>query len=192
MTVMRMMMWIKMSRIISYGGTTLCSAMLALLLVFPCYSNAADATAQVQLDSKRAGPRAVESLTERAIIRDYRSAWNSLAHALEFSMVDPLGGPFTGQAKQELVDTINNQQKSGLRQRYLDQSHKLEPVFYAPEGDVIELHDTAEYQHQVLDGGKTIQDEHVVLHYVVLMTPSADRWVIRQLQAVSQFERTTN
>jgi hypothetical protein len=171
----------------SYGGATLFSVMLALLLVFPCYSNAADSAAQVQLDSKRAGPRAVESLTERAIIRDYRSAWNSMAHALEFSITDPLGGSFTGQAKQALVDTINHQQKFGLRERYLDQNHKLEAVFYAPEGDVIELHDTAEYQHQVLDGDKTIQDEHVVLHYVVLMTPSADRWVIRQLQAVSGF-----
>jgi hypothetical protein len=26
-----------------------------------------------------------------------------------------------------------------------------------------------------------------VVHYVVLMTPAADRWTIRQLQAVPQF-----
>lgn len=160
---------------------------LVLFLALPCFLKAADDTAQVQLDTKKAGPRTVESLTERAILRDYRSAWTSLAHALEFSVADPLEGSFTGDAKQLLKDTIANQQRSGLCQRYLDQNHKLEAVFYAPEGDVIELHDTAEYEQQVLDGQKQIQDERVVLHYVVLMTPSADRWVIRQLQAVSQF-----
>ncbi len=110
-----------------------------------------------------------------------------LAHALEFNVLDPLDGPFAGDAKKLLRDTIVNQQKSGLRQRYSNQTHKLEAVFYAPEGDVIELRDTAEYQQQILDGSKSIQDERVVLHYVVLMTPSADRWVIRQLHAVSHF-----
>ena len=64
---------------------------------------------------------------------------------------------------------------------------QVEAVFYAPEGDVMELHDTAEYQLQISDGGKLIHDEHVVQHYIVLMTPAADRWVIRQLQAVPQF-----
>jgi hypothetical protein len=51
----------------------------------------------------------------------------------------------------------------------------------------MELHDTADYQLQISDGGKIIHEEHVVLHFVVLMTPAADRWVIRQLQAVPQF-----
>jgi hypothetical protein len=51
----------------------------------------------------------------------------------------------------------------------------------------MELHDTAEYQLQLLDGSKVIHDENVVMHYVVLMTPAADRWVVRQLQAVQGF-----
>jgi hypothetical protein len=38
-----------------------------------------------------------------------------------------------------------------------------------------------------MDGNKSIHVERVVAHYVVLMNPAADRWVIRQLQAVSQF-----
>ncbi|MGA8539749.1 MAG: hypothetical protein WB566_09635 [Terriglobales bacterium] len=166
---------------------TISLAASALFLVFPFLLHAADDATQVQLDAAKAGPRTVESLTERAIVRDYRSAWTSMARALEFNALDSLEGPFTGDAKQVLRETLASQQKSGLRQRYLDQNHKLEAVFYAPEGDVIELHDTAEYQQQILDGGKQIQDEHVVLHYVVLMTPSADRWVIRQMQAVSHF-----
>jgi hypothetical protein len=110
-----------------------------------------------------------------------------MAEALEFNTLDPLDGPFTGDAKRLLRDTVASQQKSGLRRKYLDQSHKLETVFYAPEGDVIELHDTAEYQLQVLDGDKLIENERVTLHYVVLMTPSADRWMVRHMQAVSQF-----
>ena len=52
---------------------------------------------------------------------------------------------------------------------------------------MIELHDVAEYDYQILDGAKTIHNEHAMVRYVVLMTPGADRWVIRQLQAVQQF-----
>lgn len=162
-------------------------AMLILLLGSTFYSYGADSAVQVQLDVKKAAPRAVESLTERGILRDYRFAWTSMAQALEFNTLDPLEGPFTGEAKQWLRETVLSQQRSGLNQRYVGQTHRLEAVFYAPEGDVMELHDTAEYQLQISDGGKIIQDEHVVLHFVVLMTPGADRWVIRQLQAVPQF-----
>jgi hypothetical protein len=149
--------------------------------------DAADAAVQVQLDTKKAGPRAVESLTERGILRDYRFAWTSMAQALEFNTLDPLEGAFSGDAKQWLRQTVASQRQSGLSQRYLDQNHQLEAVFYAPEGDVMELHDTAQYQLQIRDGDRTIHDERVVVHYVVLMTPGADRWVIRQLQAVPQF-----
>jgi hypothetical protein len=148
---------------------------------------AADAAVQVQLDIKRAGPRAIESLTERGILRDYRFAWTSMAQALESNTVDPLEGAFAGDAKQWLRQTVAGQQHSGLSQRFAGQSHQLEAVFYAPEGDVMELHDTAQYQLQILDGNKVVHDEHVVVHYVVLMTPGADRWVVRQLQAVPQF-----
>jgi hypothetical protein len=51
----------------------------------------------------------------------------------------------------------------------------------------MELHDTAELDLRLTADGRVIHEEHVVLHYVVLMTPAADRWVIRQLQAVPQF-----
>ena len=74
-----------------------------------------------------------------------------------------------------------------MRSRYVNQRHKIDVVFYAPEGDVVELHDTMQCELQVLDGEKSIHNEPAILHYVVLMTPGADRWVIRQLQAVSQF-----
>jgi hypothetical protein len=98
-----------------------------------------------------------------------------------------LNGPFTGEAKTGLWQSVVSQQRSGLGRRYADQTHHLDAVFYAPEGDAIELHDTAEYQLQFLDKGKVIHEEYVVAHYVVLMTPSADRWLVRYLQAVPQF-----
>jgi hypothetical protein len=161
-------------------------AMLALFLAASLYACAEDTGVQVELDSKKAGPRAVESLTERGIVRDYRLAWTSMSHALELNSLDFLDGPFTGEAKQWLRQTVINQ-RSGLSQRYLEQNHRLEVVFYAPEGDAIELHDTAQYRLQLLDGGKLIYEEPMVIHYVVLMTPSADRWMVRQMQAVPGF-----
>ena len=163
------------------------AAIFAFLLGSALFSYAADPAVQVQLDVKEASPRAVENLTERGILRDYRFAWMSMAQAFEFNTLDPLEGPFAGDARQWLRETVISQQRSGLSQRYAAQNHKLEAVFYAPEGDVMELHDTAEYDLQILDDGKIIQDERVVLHFIVLMTPGADRWVIRQMQAVPRF-----
>ena len=163
------------------------AAGLVLFFATSLFSSAADSSPKVQFDASKASPRAVEPLTERAILRDYRFAWASLAQALEFNTLDPLEGPFVGTAKKWLTDSVDSQRRSGLSSRYLDQSHKVEAVFYAPEGDIIELHDTTEYQLQIVDGQKPVHDEHVVVHYVVLMTPAADRWVIRQLQAVPQF-----
>jgi hypothetical protein len=148
---------------------------------------AADSAVVVKLDVSKAGPRAVERLTEQRIVRDYKFAWTSLSQALEVNASDPLEGPFVGSAKQWLVQSVESQRQTNLSSRHGDQNHKLEAVFYAPEGDVIELHDTVDYQLQILDGGKQIHDEHVTEHYIVLMTPGADRWVVRQLQAVAQF-----
>lgn len=160
---------------------------LGCLFAISPSSYGADSGPQVRLNVAKVGPRTVESLTERGILRDYSFAWSSMAQALEANSLDPLEGPFAGQAKDSLRQTVIGQQRSGLSQRYLNQNHQLEAVFYAPEGDVMELHDTAEYQIQVSDGGKVIHDDHVVVHYVVLMTPAADRWVVRQLQAVPHF-----
>jgi hypothetical protein len=159
-------------------------AVIALCL--PSFSVCAD-TPQVVLNTSKAGPRSVESMTERAILRDYKFAWVNLDQALGSNSTAPLSGLLAGTAGKWLNDAVASQRRSGLSSRYLNQSHKLEAVFYAPEGDIIELHDTADYDLQVLDGSKMIHNEHVVVRYVVLMTPGADRWVIRQLQAVPSF-----
>lgn len=150
-------------------------------------SVAADSVLQVTLNVSKAGPRSVESLTERALLRDYKFAWVNLEQAMESNSTAPLSGLFAGTANKWLADAVNAQRRNGLSSRYLNQNHKVEAAFYAPEGDMIELHDTAEYDLQILDGDKVIHSEHATVHYVVLMTPGADRWVVRQLQALPQF-----
>lgn len=165
------------------------SKWLALLViaVVPTISVCVDSTPQVVLSTSKAGPRAVETLTERAILRDYKFAWANIDQALESNSTAPLNGLFVGAAGAWLNEAVASQRHNDLSSRHLNQSHKVDAVFYAPEGDMIELHDTAEYDLQILDGHKTIHSEHTIMHYVVIMTPAADRWVIRQLQAVPQF-----
>ena len=160
---------------------------IVVITILAHYSVGADTAPQVVLNTSKAAPRSVETLTERALLRDYKFAWVNLEQAMESDSAAPLAGLFTGTANAWLTGAVTGQRRSGLTSRYLNQSHKVEAAFYAPEGDLIELHDTAEYDLQILDGDKTIHNEHVTLRYVVLMTPGADRWVIRQLQAVPEF-----
>lgn len=148
---------------------------------------AADAAPQVTLNASKVTPRALESLTQRALVRDYGFAWQNLAQALATNSSVPLNGLFVGNANTWLKDKVNSQRRNGLSARYSNQSHRVDAVFYSPEGDVIELHDTAEYDYQIMDGGKSIHSEHAIVRYVVLMTPGADRWVVRQIQSVQQF-----
>ena len=162
-------------------------AVAAIALLAPRDSVCADSAPNVVLHTGKAGPRSVESPTERVILRDYRFAWANLEQAMESSSTAPLSGLFVGTANAWLTDAVASQRRNGLSSRYLNQNHKVDAVFYAPEGDMIELDDTADYDLEILDGDKTVHNEHVVVHYVVLMTPAADRWVIRQLQAVPQF-----
>jgi hypothetical protein len=157
-------------------------SMFALLLcsVMAVAQNAPE----VKLVVESASPRAVESLTERSIARDYTAAWRTLAEASEKSSPSLLDAYFIGGAKATFARALAEQKKTGTHVRYLNQTHHLKAVFYAPEGDVMELQDAAEYQMQIVSDDKVIHDEHVVVQYIVLMTPGADRWVIRQLQAV--------
>lgn len=134
-----------------------------------------------------ASPRPVEELTQHSVTRDYGNAWDNLAAALSSNAPDLLNAYFVGPAKVGLASAIASQKRLGIRCYYLKPTHKLEAVFYSPEGDVMELHDTAEFDLRVTVDGAVIHTEHIVLHYVVLMTPAADRWVIRQLQAVPGF-----
>jgi hypothetical protein len=163
------------------------SRSVLLSILFSCALFAADNSLHVTLDASKSNPRVVEPLTQRAIIRDYKFAWGNIDSALASNSHAPINGLFAGSANDWLGGVVDGQRQSGVTSRYLNQSHKLDAVFYSPAGDVIELHDTAEYDFEIRDGGKVIHSEHAIVHYVVLMTPAADRWVIRQLQAVAQF-----
>lgn len=159
----------------------------AVALVMASISVAADSDLQITLNTSKAAPRAMEPLTEKSILRDYKFAWANLELAFESNSPGPLNALFTGTASKWLHGAVDGQRRTGVTSRYLNQTHKVDAVFYSPEGDVLELHDTAGYDLQILDGGKTIHNEHVTVHYVVLMTPGADRWEIRHLQSVPQF-----
>ncbi|HLV89299.1 MAG TPA: hypothetical protein VKV39_20105 [Candidatus Sulfotelmatobacter sp.] len=141
----------------------------------------------VALNISNARPRQVENQTEQRITADYRLAWANLAAAMDSGSLAPLDGLFVGPARESLAGSVSGQHQSQISTRYLGQKHNLQAVFYSPEGDLIELQDTAEYQMQVFSSGKLIHDDRGVHRYVVLMTPASDRWVIRQLVEVTKF-----
>lgn len=157
---------------------------LSLFLYVATASLFAQAPPVVKLTVQSVSPRAVEPRTEQSLVRDYTAAWKSLADASENNAPALLDGYFTGAARTNFGREITDQQKIATHIRYLNQTHNLKAVFYAPEGDVMQLQDSAEYQLQIVSGDKVIHDEHVVVQYVVLMTPGADRWMVRQIQAV--------
>jgi hypothetical protein len=129
----------------------------------------------------------VEDQTARAVIRDYGSAWQSMARALEQNNAAALGNDWIGFAREGVLSAIEWQRGSGVIVRYIDKGHKLEGIFYSPEGSALELHDTAQLERQVLDGGSVIHSEQVTAHYIAVMTPAADRWQVRVLQSVPGF-----
>ncbi|HEV2117209.1 MAG TPA: hypothetical protein VGR48_14355 [Terriglobales bacterium] len=142
---------------------------------------------QVQFDTSHIGPRQMEDVTGHNIPRDWGRAWQTLAVAFEQNRPDLLSRYFTGFAQQKLVSAIATQQKTGLRTRYIDHGHKLAAYFYSPDGGAIELHDTADMEIQVFDGNDLVHKDRVTLHYIGLMTPAADHWEVRLLEAVPSF-----
>jgi hypothetical protein len=167
----------------------LLTALCGLLMTGPASAlPAADETqGRMSVNFSEAAPRKVEELTKRSVTRDYGRAWDNLAAAMSSNAPELLNGYFTGTAKSTLAEAIASQKGLGIQCNYGQPIHKLDAVFYSPEGDVMELHDTVELDLRLTADGKTLHAEHVTLHYVVLMTPAADRWLVRQLQGVAGF-----
>ncbi|PYV50208.1 MAG: hypothetical protein DMG92_08550 [Acidobacteria bacterium] len=169
-----------------YSSLLIIVAILLLSVVAYHLRAAADnEVPRVQLNTDNIAPRPIEDLTSKSVPRDYALAWQTLEQALEENQTGLLDGYFTGFAKQDFTQRINSQLKSGLHTRYTDRGHKLEALFYSPTGDVMELRDHAQLDMQILDGGKVIYDEPMNAEFTVLMTPGADRWLVRQIQATS-------
>ena len=141
---------------------------------------------RVELNADRLGPRSIEELTAKSLARDYGLAWQTMEQALEENRPDLLDAYWTGFAKDDLATRIATQVRSNLHTRYHDSGHKLDAIFYAPAGDSMQLRDHVQGELEILDGDKVIHQEALNLDYIVLMTPGADRWLVRQLQAVPQ------
>ena len=147
----------------------------------------AAAAPSVSLNAEHSAPRQVEDTTEKAVARDYAAAWHAMAEALDQNRADLVAGGFIGTAADKLTSAVEAQRKAGLHQRIVDKGHRVEVVFYSPEGSAMELHDTAQLELQVLDGSTVIHSEDATVHYVALLTAAENSWKVRLLQAVPQF-----
>jgi hypothetical protein len=137
---------------------------------------------KVEINSASAKPRQLEDTTEIAIPRDYAVAWTALATALNENRVDALDAGFVGIARQKLGKAIQDQKQAGLRRRYTDRGHKLEAIFYSPEGSAMQLRDTAQLDVEILDGNTVIHREQITQPYLVLMTVAESSWKVRVLE----------
>lgn len=155
------------------------SMSLVSLSVIP----ADEALPTVQLNAENITPRPIEDRTSEVIPRDYAHAWQTMIAALEQNRSNLLDSYFTGLAKDNLAKLIAEQKRTGVRVRYVDHGHKLEALFYAPAGDAMQLRDQARLEVAILDGSKVIHSEQISQSYLVLMTPGADRWLVRDLES---------
>src|SRR5438105_1795933 len=139
---------------------------------------------RVDLDAAGAQPRELEDTTEKAIVRDYGTAWTVLAQALAENRSDLVPAGFIGYAQQKLAEQIKQQKRSGLRTRYVDHGHKVQALFYSNEGSAMQLRDVASFGIQLLDGDRVVSEQNVTLNYLAVMTVAEDRWKVRVLQAL--------
>lgn len=164
------------------GGLVSCAIIVLVSIGLLSLVVAEEGLPTVQLNADNVAPRPIEDRTGEVIPRDYARAWQTMTAALEQNRSDLLDGYFTGFAKENLAKLISDQKRTGVQVRYVDHGHKLDAIFYAPAGDAMQLRDQARLEIQILDDGKLIHSEQVSQSYLVLMTPGADRWLIRDLE----------
>ncbi|HZQ68627.1 MAG TPA: hypothetical protein VFA68_08920 [Terriglobales bacterium] len=162
---------------------------IALLSVPLFHVSAEDGLPKVELSASNLQPRPIEDLTSKSVPRDYAHAWQTMAQALDSNRVDLINGYFTGFAKEDLTSRIEEQKKANIHVRYDDRGHKLEALFYSPAGDAMLLRDRAQLEMQIMDGDKVIDREQLNIQYMVMMTPGADRWLVRALRATPEEHR---
>ncbi len=143
----------------------------------------ADTKPAVHVDFSNAAPREVEDSTQEAVLRDYTAAWKGLSTALAHNSLAPLNENFTGFALNTLTARVKEQQHNGLSTRIIDHGHKIEAVFYSPDGSAIELKDTASLETQILDGSSIIHSDQAQVHYYAVLTGAEDRWKVRVLES---------
>jgi hypothetical protein len=142
----------------------------------------ADTKPNIQLNTDKAAPREVEDVTQRAVLRDYTSAWQALNTALANNTIAPLNDNFTGFALDKFTQRVNDQKVHGLTTKLVDHGHHVDAIFYSRDGSAIELRDTANIETQVLDGSTVLHSDTSQIHYIAVMTGAADRWQVRVLE----------
>jgi hypothetical protein len=150
-----------------------------------CVLAAAQSSPPVHLDADGLAPRPIEELTGTTIARYYALAWRDMAGALDSNRADGLGEEFVGFAKDRLTRRIAEQKQTGVHVRIVDHGHQLKAVFYSTDGAAMQLLDQAQLEIQTFDGNKLLDTQNAPREYMVLMTPGADRWYVRDLEEVS-------
>ena len=163
--------------------STRIGATLALSLAL-CAAASAQSLPQVHLDADGLAPRSIEQLTGTSIVRYYSEAWHTMEFALESSRADGLGEQFNGFAKERLIKRIADQNQTGVHIRIVDHGHQFKAIFYSSDGTAMQLIDRAQLEIQTYDGGKLLDSESVPHEYLVIMTPGADRWYVRDLEEI--------
>jgi hypothetical protein len=158
---------------------------LCFALVFPL--SASVPASDIQLNVSGAGPREVEDTVQESVRRDYAQAWQTMEAALESGDASGLHQYWVGVAHDKLAQKMKDEAQTKVRVRYQGKSHRLQAIYYPTDGAALLLHDDAEVELQVLDGGKLVHSQTLHQKYVVLMTPGQDRWFVRLLQAVPGF-----
>ena len=146
----------------------------------------ADTKPAVQLNVKNAQPREIEQTTENAVLRDYTLAWQALGTSLASNTLQPLNENFSGFALDKLTQRVKDQKEHGLTTRIIDRGHKVDAIFYSPDGAAIELKDTASIETQLLDGGTVIHSDQAQIQYYAIMTGAEDRWKVRVLESTQR------
>lgn len=169
------------------------AALVVALVLFgvawmPKWVMAESSSPSVTLDASASTPRRLEETTVQAISRDYSAAWKNLALALKQSRADLLNASFVGTARERFTELIASQKKNGLHQRYVDRGHKVQVLFYSPDGSSMQVRDTAQIEIQLLDGDTVLSSEETTTTFVALLTPAENSWKIRVLEQVPSFQ----
>jgi hypothetical protein len=172
-------------RTISRPFARTASFVIAACVLVIAQSSAPTQLPQVHLDADGLAPRPIEELTGTTIARHYALAWRDLAEALESDRSGRIDEEFVGFAKDRLVKRIIEQEQAGVHVRIVDHGHHLKAVFYSSDGTAMQLLDQAQLEIQTFDGNKLLDTQNAPHQYMVLMTPGADRWYIRDLEEIS-------
>lgn len=140
----------------------------------------------VHLNVESAAPRQVDDNVQQAIVRDYSSAWQSLASALATNNESALKDDFTGYALDKLTQRVKEQKQHGLTTRIVDRGHQVEAIFYSLDGSAMQLRDRVVLETEILDGDTVIHSERTQLAYYVIMTGAEDRWKVRVLDSAEK------